>query len=78
MWRTGLNRYGLESCTVESSCRERNEERNHDNADERQAPPWDQTNHNVSSFRLPHDNLRLNYTDHAPESNVAEQYIDPK
>ena len=39
LWRVGLNRYRVGSCTAESSCRQRKDERKHDNADERQAPP---------------------------------------
>lgn len=38
--RVGLNGSRIGSCTAESSCCQRKDERKHDNADERQAPPW--------------------------------------
>jgi hypothetical protein len=58
LWRVGLNHWRVGSCTGESSCRQRKDESNYDNADERQAPPW-YPNRNLSCLRLLHDHLRL-------------------
>ena len=57
--RVRLNRRRVGSCTAESSGRQRNDERKHDNTDQRPPPPRHRTSRHVSCFRFHPDNLRL-------------------
>jgi len=56
---TGLNRCIVGKCNVESSCSQCQDQRKHDNADERPMPPRHRTNRNVCCFRFHHDNLGM-------------------